>query len=193
MRAWLFTYPTKSRFVLGVIVATLLAWSLMAAPAFAQDQAKAGDANMLFVDCSQVQTAFAQQYNSGDAISVSQGQYGNAIAVIAQDLDISQSQVNACLGGTPPESTTPETTTPETTTDETTAPETPASETTTGETTAPNGDAGAVDNPDGVIASTIAKGELVNTGGMPLPAAAAGLALVAVGMFLAGMVVRRGR
>jgi hypothetical protein len=138
----------------------------------------AGDANALFVDCSQVQTAIAQQYNSGDAISVSQEQYGNAIAVIAQDLDISQSQVNSCLGGSTPETTTPEP---------------PACETTSGETTAPNGNAGAVDNPDGVIASTIAKGKLVNTGGMSLPAAAAGLALVAVGMFLAGMIVRRGR
>jgi hypothetical protein len=189
MRVRLFTYSTKARFVLGMMSATLLVWGLMATPAFAQ--AEAGNANALIVDCSQVQTALVQQYNSGDAIAISQ--YGDAIAVIAQDLDISQSQVNSCLGGTPPEGTTPETPTDDTPTDGTTTDETPTGETPTNGTTAPDSSVGTVDNPDGVIASTISKGELVNTGGMPLPAAAAGLALVAVGMFLAGTIIRRGR
>lgn len=186
MRARLFTYSTESRFMLGVIVAALLVWGLMATPAFAQANATAGDVNVVAVDCSQIQSAAAKQYNSGDAISVSQGQYGTAISAIAQDLNISQSQVNACLVGTSPGSTTPEATTPETTTSETT-PETTTAET----TTAPNSSVGAVDNPKGVVPGTISQGELVNTGGMPLLGAAAALALVAAGIM--GAILRRSR
>ena len=169
-----FTYSTGTRFVLAVILATLLALGLMASPAIAQ--AEAGDANLLIVDCSQVQTA-PQQYNSGDAVAVSQGQYGDAIAVIAQDLDISQSQVNECLGGTvPDDTTTDDTTTDDTTTDDTTT----------------DDNVGAVDNPKGVISSTIPDGELVNTGGISLPVVAAGLLLTA-GLISAGAIIRRGR
>ena len=65
-------------------------------------EATAGDdrdndrADVTIVDCSQVQNAFG-----------SQGQYGNAsaqylseaIAVVSQELNISQNQVNECLGG----------------------------------------------------------------------------------------------
>lgn len=188
MLARLFTYSSESRFVPRVIAATLLMCGLAAAPAFAQ--ANAGNANIQIVDCSQVQTAVVQQYNNGDAVAVSQ--YGDAIAVIAQALDISQSQVNNCLGGTTPETTTSETTTPETTTSETTSPETRTSESTTAETTtAPNSSVGAVNNPNDVVPGTIAKGELVNTGGLPLTVAAAGLALMAVGIMRS--IIRRGR
>ncbi|HJQ29366.1 MAG TPA: hypothetical protein VJ827_08490 [Rubrobacter sp.] len=181
MLARLITYSSGSRFVLAVSLAALLALCLVASPAFAQ--AEAGDANLLIVDCSQVQTALAQQYNSGDAVAVSQGQYGDAIAVIAQELDISQSQVNGCLGGGANGTTPPDTTPPDDT-----ASETPTADT----TTAPDGNAGAVDNPKGVIASTIADGELVNTGGIPLPVVAAGL-LLAGGLMSAGAIIRRGR
>jgi hypothetical protein len=191
MLARLFTYSNGSRFVLSLVLAALLALCLAAPPAFAQ--AEAGDANLLIVDCSQVQTALVQQYNSGDAVAVSQGQYGDAIAVIAQDLDISQSQVNECLGGGANGTTTPDTTPPGTTPTGTTPSDDTASETPTADTTtAPDSSAGAVDNPKGVIASTIADGELVNTGGISLPVVAASL-LLAAGLISAGAIFRRGR
>jgi hypothetical protein len=190
MRTRLLTYSTRSKYILAVILASLLALGLMVSPAFAQ--AEAGNANLVIVDCSQVQTAIAQQYNSGDAVAVSE-QYGVAISAIAQDLDISQSQVNSCLGGVPPEGTTPENPTDENPTGETPTDENPTGETPTDGTTAPDSSVGAVDNPNDVLAGTISKGELVNTGGMPLSVAAASLALVAVGMFLAGTIIRRGR
>ncbi|CAA9391342.1 MAG: hypothetical protein AVDCRST_MAG03-632 [uncultured Rubrobacteraceae bacterium] len=72
------------------------------------DQATAGDgqatagedrdndnANITIVDCSQVQNAFVQgQYGNANASA----QYdSDAVAVVAQELDISQAQVNSCL------------------------------------------------------------------------------------------------
>jgi hypothetical protein len=64
-----------------------------AAPAFAQ--ATAGDVDVQYVDCSQVQAAAAAQGQYGDAES---GDVASA-AAIAQELNITQEQVNACLGG----------------------------------------------------------------------------------------------
>ena len=89
---------------LFVAVAALLVWGLMAAPAFAQaqagdDVAQAGDVDFDAVDCSQVQAALANQYNSGDAVAQQYGS-GDATASIAQALNIDQSQVNGCLGDT---------------------------------------------------------------------------------------------
>ena len=152
--------------MLFVAVAALLMWSLIAAPAFAQDAdaqagdagAQAGDVDFQAVDCSQVQAAVAAQYNSGDAgaVAVQYGD-GNITAAIAQDLGISQAQANACLSG------------------------------------AGGGGPGDVDKSADVKADTISDIPLPNTGGVPLPAAVFGLALVAAGILSAGSIVRRSR
>ncbi len=158
------------------LIAALLVWGLMAAPALAQATAKAGDAqataggvDVQYVDCSQVQAAFASQGNSGDAVAVSDGQYnsGGAAAAIAQKLNISQSQVNACLGsigGSNPSGGTP----------------------------SPN-NKGEVDNPNDVLKNTKSASELPNTGGVPVPGALLGFGLVVAGLLSAGAIIRRGR
>jgi LPXTG-motif cell wall-anchored protein len=57
-----------------------------------------GNADITIVDCSQVQNAFGSQGQYGNASA----QYrGDAIAVVSQELNISQNQVNACLGDRP--------------------------------------------------------------------------------------------
>lgn len=160
---------------LFVVVAALLLWGLSAAPAFAQ--ATAGDVNLQYVDCSQVQSAVAQQYNSGDARTDDDATAGNngsaanteATAEIAQELNISQEQVNACLGadGAPTDNDTDD--------------------------GADNSPAGKVNKSTDVVPGTKSASELPNTGGAPLPGAAAGIALVAAGMLSVGLIVRRGR
>jgi hypothetical protein len=150
-------------------VAALLVWGLLAAPALAQGAdaqagdagAQAGDVDFQAVDCSQVQAAVAGQYNSGDAGAVAV-QYGDATASIAQALNIDQSQVNGCLGGT-------------------------------GGAPTDDGTGGDVDSSADVLGDTISGKDLPNTGGVPLPAAVFGLALVAAGILSAGSIVRRGR
>jgi hypothetical protein len=147
--------------VVAGAVAALLVWGLMAAPALAQ--ATAGDVDFQAVDCSQVQAALANQYNSGDAVAL---QYnsgaatgGDATAEIAQALSIDQSQVNECLSGND----------------------------------AADGDVGDVDKEKDVLASTVSGKELPNTGGLPLSGAVASFALVAAGILLAGSIIRRSR
>ncbi|HSL00647.1 MAG TPA: hypothetical protein VK869_09950 [Rubrobacteraceae bacterium] len=77
-----------------MLLAAMLAMVLAAAaPAFAQ--AVGGDVDVQYVDCSQVQAAAAAQGQYGDATA---GDLGSA-AAIAQELGITQEQVNACLGG----------------------------------------------------------------------------------------------
>jgi hypothetical protein len=77
-----------------MLLAAMLAMVLAAAaPAFAQ--AVAGDVDVQYVDCSQVQAAAAAQGQYGDATA---GDVASA-AAIAQELNITQEQVNACLGG----------------------------------------------------------------------------------------------
>jgi len=164
---------------LFVVVAALLLWGLSAAPAFAQ--ATAGDVNLQYVDCSQVQSAVAQQYNSGDARTDDDATAGNngsaanteATAEIAQELNISQDQVNACLGadGAPTDNDTDD-------------------GTDDGTDTTTEGD---VSTSADVKKNTLSASELPNTGGAPLPGAAAGIALVAAGMLSVGLIVRRGR
>jgi hypothetical protein len=169
-----FVFDGRTLFVaVAGVVAALLVWGLMAAPALAQ--ANAGDVDLQVVDCSQVQAAVAAQYNSGDAVAVAGGATAgdigsaansDAVAAISQYLDISQSQVNACLGGTgggtnPPGSTTK----------------------TPGDTNSPND----------IVPGTKSVSDLPNTGGVPLYGAVAGLALVAAGILSAGSIVRRGR
>ncbi len=85
-----------------MLMAAMLAMVLVAAaPALAQD-AVAGDVDnstdttttYINVDCSQVQDAAAAQYG-GDAVALGDA----AAASVANELGISQEQVNACLGG----------------------------------------------------------------------------------------------
>ena len=89
-----------------MLLAAMLAMVLAAAaPAFAQ--AVAGDVSVQYVDCSQVQAALAAQGQYGDADAEASATAGDvasaadadAVAAIAQDLGITQAQVNACLGG----------------------------------------------------------------------------------------------
>jgi LPXTG-motif cell wall-anchored protein len=58
-----------------------------AAPAFAQATAVGG--SVQYVDCDQIQAAVTGQYNVGNQ---------QDLAGIAQDLGVSQNQVNACYG-----------------------------------------------------------------------------------------------
>jgi hypothetical protein len=89
-----------------MLLAAMLAMVLAAAaPAFAQ--AVGGDVSVQYVDCSQVQAAAAAQGQYGDASAdadASADDFGSAanadaVASIAQELGITQAQVNACLGG----------------------------------------------------------------------------------------------
>ena len=89
-----------------MLLAAMLAMVLAAAaPAFAQ--AVGGDVSVQYVDCSQVQAAAAAQGQYGDAIADADASAGDfasaanaeAVAAIAQELGITQAQVNACLGG----------------------------------------------------------------------------------------------
>jgi hypothetical protein len=165
---------------LFVVVAALLLWGLSAVPAFAQ--ATAGDVNLQYVDCSQVQSAVAQQYNSGDARTDDDATAGNngsaanteATAEIAQELNISQEQVNACLNGADGAPT-------DNGTDDGTD---------DGTDTTTEGD---VSTSADVKKNTLSASELPNTGGAPLSGAVAGIALVAAGILSVGLIVRRGR
>jgi hypothetical protein len=145
------------------VVAALLVWGLTAAPALAQ--ATAGDVDFQAVDCSQVQAALANQYNSGDAGAQQYGS-GDATAEIAQALGIDQSQVNDCLANSNGGTNTP------------------------GSSTKTPGD---TSSPDDVVPGTKSVSELPNTGGAPLSGAVAGFALVAAGILSVGLIVRRGR
>lgn len=89
-----------------MLLAAMLAMVLAAAaPAFAQ--AVGGNVDIQYVDCSQVQAAAAAQGQYGDATADADASAGDfasaadadAVAEIAQELDITQAQVNACLGG----------------------------------------------------------------------------------------------
>ena len=197
----LFSYSTRAGLVLRVILATLLVCGLTAAPAFAQDTDNpdgtdnAADNKANFVDCSQVQLVVVNQYNSGDAIAASLD--GDAIASIAQYLDISQNQVNNCLinangGMNPPDGTGPEGTTPEGTTPEGTVPEgtTMGGTPLEGTTMVP----GDTDNPSGIVPGTKSGIPLPNTGGtIPLSGPALGIVIMAAGIVSAIAIVRRGR
>ncbi|HEX2742580.1 MAG TPA: LPXTG cell wall anchor domain-containing protein [Rubrobacter sp.] len=90
----------------AMLLAAMLAMVLAAAaPAFAQ--AVGGNVDIQYVDCSQVQAAAAAQGQYGDATADADASAGDfasaadadAAAAIAQELGITQEQVNACLGG----------------------------------------------------------------------------------------------
>ncbi len=134
------------------------------------NQATAGENNTerQHVNCSQVQIALGGQY-------AAQGQYagadGDATAEIAEDLNITQSQVNDCLGGQPNEGD-------DNARDDETDDRADESETTV-----------ASAGRDDVLAGTDPGGTLPDTGGPSLLAAAAGFALVLGGASL----IRTGR
>jgi hypothetical protein len=160
--------------------------ALACGSALAKDDDRNGDQdrNVVFVDCSQVQQVFVTQGQYSDANAVAVGD-GEAVAAVAQDLDISQAQVNACLGnlGGGEETTTGDTTTGDTTTGDTTTGDTTTGDTTrdttTGDTTAETADTA------GVIASTVPEAdELPDTGGAGGIALAAGCALLGVGLIV---------
>lgn len=123
------------RGTMGVALAAALmvVCALLAAPAFAEANARSG--TLQYVDCDQVRTVVGIQYNarSGDR-------------EVRQELDITQEQRRECLGD--------------------------------------------IKVKDDVLADTIVKGPLPDTGGLPL-LALAGCALVVTGAFSAMRVIGR--
>lgn len=143
--------------------------ALACVPAFAQDEGEGRDGNVIIVDCSQVQQVVASQGQYGDANAVAVND-SEAVAQISQRLDISRSQVNACLGniGGADEETTDEGTTDE---------ETTADEETTEETMVRDGE--TIIMPDELGATA-----LPDTGGPGGYGLAAGCALLGVGLII---------
>ena len=154
--------------LLAVLLASTLVLVSTGPVGLAQEAVEAddddGNASSTVVDCSQVQNAFsASQGQYADAIAVAQYQ-STAVAVVSQEMNISQSQVNACLvnlgggdedgggGG--------------------------------GDDTATTADAAPADTAAAVIDDTIPKGDLPDTGGPSLLLVGTGLALVAGGASL---------
>lgn len=166
----------KARLLAVLLVSTLVLASaapVALAQAFAgNNQAIAGgdratsgenDTERQYVNCSQVQIAIGGQY-------AAQGQYaagdGDATVEIAEELDITQSQVNECLGGQPDGGD-------DQTGDRANEPETTV----------------ASADKDDVLAGTVPEDTLPDTGGPSLLVAAAGFALVLGGASL----IRTGR
>lgn len=148
----------------SILMCSMLVFVSFASTAFAQANSEDNDngRDVTFVDCSQVQNVVAIQYG------VSQGQYvadGEEIAGIAQELNITQNQVNSCLDGD---------------TDD----DKPAKN----EDDDKN-DENLPEGKDDVIDGTVAADELPATGGLSLISLGLGLALVVGGVSL----VRAGR
>jgi len=166
--------------LLAVLCTALVA--LSAAPALAQDAIAigGGDAtggNVQYVDCSQVQNAAQTQY--GDATAIGDG----ATAAIANEQNITQDQVNACLGEPGQNADNPNN-----------GREDNPNNKGNSENEGKNGnetEAGKTDNPDDVLSDTIPAGTLPDTGGPSLLALLAGTTLVATGASLIGFGVRR--
>ncbi|MDQ3361767.1 MAG: LPXTG cell wall anchor domain-containing protein [Actinomycetota bacterium] len=154
--------------MLAVLLVSTLVLASAAPMAFSQASAgEGGDSgNVTIVDCSQVQNAFGIQ----DQYSNATAQYqSEAIAVVSQEMNIAQNQVNACLGGQPD-----------------------------GNNDDGDADNGAADSEDAdteaialnegkddVLAGTTPEDELLpNTGGPSLLAAAVGVALIVGGASL---------
>ena len=158
----------KARLLAVLLVSTLVLAS--AAPmAFAQAKR---DPSIQYVDCSQVQSAFGSQYGNANANAVVESE---ATAEVVQELNITQDQVNACLGNVGEEGNEkpPVDDLGKDPTEDPDDENTPASE----EKALSEGEA-AVD------ADTIPEGTLPNTGGASLLALGAGLAMVAGGVSL---------
>lgn len=89
----------KWRFLAAVAASALLV-TLSAPAAFGQaiieDDEDETNTNVQIVDCSQVQSAFASQGQYANANAVARD--SEATAEVAQELGITQDQVNNCLG-----------------------------------------------------------------------------------------------
>jgi LPXTG-motif cell wall-anchored protein len=149
--------------VLAVLLVSTLVLATAAPLALARVTVS-GDNNtgVQYVDCSQVQVAAQTQYGDQNAVA-----NDSSTAEVANELNISQNRVNACLGesgGNPGDSTPP------------------ANNTAAANDKSPaSGDEGR----DDVMASTIPEtDELPEAGGHSLLVLVAGLALVAGGAFL---------
>lgn len=89
-----------------LIVLSMVATLLLCAPVLAQDgdgdekrKRDRRDVNVAVVDCSQVQNAVANQQANGGQYADATLDQDDAVATVAQDLNIGQSQVNECLSG----------------------------------------------------------------------------------------------
>jgi len=156
----------KARLLAVLLVSTLVLAStapvvLAQAVIIEGDNDNDRDTRPQFVDCSQVQNAFTGQY-------AAQGQYAGDNAEIAQELNITETQVNGCLGGQPDGNN-----------------DTAAKDTETDDTEVNALEDGEKD----VLAGTDPGGTLPDTGGPSLLAAVAGVALVVGGASL----IRTGR
>ncbi|CAA9481867.1 MAG: hypothetical protein AVDCRST_MAG12-1557 [uncultured Rubrobacteraceae bacterium] len=151
-----------------MLVSTLVLASAVSL-ALAQDK----DANVQYVDCSQVQSAIGGQYGNANANAVVESE---AIAEVAQELNITQDQVNACLGdiGQNPDGNRDGDGDKE---DE--------------NGTETEGSREEKEGENAVLAGTDPGGTLPNTGGPSLLALGVALALVAGGTSLIGFSVRR--
>lgn len=144
--------------------------------ASAQTNEDKGNTNVTVVDCSQVQNVVASQDQYGDASATVSG---TSSAEIAQELNISQNQVNECLGnvgGGEPTNPDPG----------------PDPEPKPGPDPGPNNGDNPTENK--VISDSIPDDKLPDTGGVPMSLLASGVALLLVGVSLVGATtVRRGR
>lgn len=154
----------KRRF-LAALAASAMIFALSAPAALGQaivgDDGDDGNLNIQYVDCSQVQSAFASQVQGGDANAAADDE-SEANSEIAQDLGITQEQVNQCLGGA--------------------ANNTPAPDETTDETT--TGSRDLEEGKDAVIEDTVKAAALPDTGGSSLLLVGGGILLVASGAAL---------
>ena len=163
----------KTRLLAVLLVSTLVLAST-APVALAQVDRNPG---VQYVDCSQVQIAFGSQYGNANATAVADSE---ATAEVAQELNISQNQVNACLGGQLDEE------------DEKPPVDDPGKDPTgdpDDENTPASDEEALAEGEAAVDADTIPKGELPNTGGPSLLAAAVGVVLIIGGASL----IRTGR
>lgn len=164
------TTVVSVEWLVTALASVLLAAVLFSSPAFAQ--ARGEDDSVQYIDCSQVQTIVMDQG----------GQYGVAVGreartEIARELNISQKQVNACLGNIGVNDDVDDNN------DDTTVDD--GEDTTTVEAAA-KGD---------VLSHTIPeKKVLASTGGMPLSGSALlAFAMIGAGLSLLGFGIRRNR
>ncbi len=166
----------KARLLAVLLVSTLVLASAapvtLAQAIAGNNQATSGKNNTerQYVNCSQVQNAFTGQYAVQDQYAAADGE---ANAEISQDLNISQTQVNDCLGGQPDGN------------NDTAANDTAANDTAANDTAANT----LEDGKDDVLAGTDPGGTLPDTGGPSLLAVALGAALIVGGASL----IRTGR
>ncbi len=161
----------KARLLAVLLVSTLVLAST-APVALAQADR---DPGVQYVDCSQVQNAVQGQYGNANAVARDGSE---ATAEVAQEMNISQNQVNACLGGQAGEG-------------DKNQPDDDPGKDPTGDPTDENNIktdepevTAARDSEEDVLAGTDPGGKLPNTGGPSLLAAVARVALVVGGASL---------